>query len=297
MKRLIGTAVLLLSSVAHLQAVIIPTVPVGNPGNANDALTGHRYGAVAYDYRIGTYEVTVGQYTEFLNAVAATDTYALYRDGMGDSEDVAGIAQHGNSGSFTYSVIGSPNKPAAVVGWGSAARFANWLHNGQPNGTQDASTTEDGAYALKGATSDGELTRVSRNAGAIWFIPSENEWYKAAYHQPADQGGDVDDYWEYPTRTNSEPNSDQTPGDLGIQTNVANFIRDDALSNGYNDGYAVTGSASWSPGQNYLTDVGAYMHSTSPYGTFDQGGTGSCSTRSRMSSEISPEIRCRQRRR
>ena len=39
--------------------------------------------------------------------------------------------------------------------------------------------------------------------GARWFIPSENEWYKAAYHQPAAQGGDGDNYWAYPTGTNS----------------------------------------------------------------------------------------------
>jgi hypothetical protein len=57
-------------------AVTIPTVPVGNAGNANDT-HGARHGAVAYNYRIGTTEVTVGQYTEFLNAVAVTDTYAL----------------------------------------------------------------------------------------------------------------------------------------------------------------------------------------------------------------------------
>jgi Sulfatase-modifying factor enzyme 1 len=36
---------------------------------------------------------------------------------------------------------------------------------------------------------------------------------------------------------------------------------------------AVTGSTFFCDGcQNYLTDVGAYTLSTSPYGTFDQGG-------------------------
>jgi hypothetical protein len=47
-------------------AITIPTVPVGNAGNANDATTGNLFGAVAYDYRIGTTEVTVGQYATFL---------------------------------------------------------------------------------------------------------------------------------------------------------------------------------------------------------------------------------------
>ncbi len=40
---------------------------------------------------------------------------------------------------------------------------------------------------------------------ANFFIPSEDEWYKAAYYQPADQGGDTDNYWLYPTASNTEP--------------------------------------------------------------------------------------------
>src|SRR6185295_4595952 len=100
----------------------------------------------------------------------------------------------------------------------------------------------------------------------------ESEWYKAAYYQPAAQGGDSDSYWLYPTRTNSLPNSDQPPGDPSILANVGNFFRNDDVANGYNDGYAVTGSGSLDTSQNYLTDVGAYSSATSFYGTFDQGG-------------------------
>ncbi|MGI9176889.1 MAG: hypothetical protein ACR2IT_03420, partial [Pirellulales bacterium] len=56
------------------RAVTIDMVPIGNAGNAADTTT---YGAVAYDYQIGKYDVTIGQYAAFLNAVAATDTYSL----------------------------------------------------------------------------------------------------------------------------------------------------------------------------------------------------------------------------
>ena len=241
----------------------LQTVAVGNPGNGNDP--GNARGAVSYAYRIGKYEVTVGQYTEFLNAVADTDTYALYRTPMA-------ISRSGVSGSYTYSVIGSADHPVTYVSWGDAARFSNWLHNGQPTGLQDATTTERGAYTLDGATSTATLNSVSRNTGAQWFIPTENEWYKAAYHQPSTQGGDTDNYWLYPTKTNSTPNSDQPPGDPSILTNVGNFYRDDSLANGFNDGYAVTGSTSYISSQNYLTDAGAYTSAPSFYGTFDQGG-------------------------
>lgn len=129
-------------------AVTIATVPVGNAGNLND-ITGH--GAVGYQYRIGTHEVTVGQYTAFLNAVAAADTYGLYNTKMATDLNVAGIARAGVPGAYTYSDIGSPNKPVTYVSWSDAVRFANWLHNGQPKGLQNANTTEDGAYSLNGA--------------------------------------------------------------------------------------------------------------------------------------------------
>ncbi|MEX2112933.1 MAG: SUMF1/EgtB/PvdO family nonheme iron enzyme, partial [Pirellulales bacterium] len=124
-------------------AVTIPTVPVGNAGNAADTevMTTDNtsgYGSVAYNYRIGTTEVTVSQYTEFLNAVAATDTFDLFDQAMTDDLNMGGIARTGSSGNYSYSVIGSPNRPVAYVDWGDAARFANWLHNGQPAGAQNA---------------------------------------------------------------------------------------------------------------------------------------------------------------
>ena len=60
---------------AGLSAVTIEVMPVGNPGNPPD-FTG--YGRVDHEFAIGKYEVTIGRYTEFLNAVAKTDTYGLY---------------------------------------------------------------------------------------------------------------------------------------------------------------------------------------------------------------------------
>src|SRR4051812_40891249 len=87
-------------------AITIDTVPVGNPGNANDPATGNLYGGVSYAYNIGKYEVTVEQYSEFLNAVASTDTYALYNTNMATDLNIAGIVRNGAAGSYTYSVIG-----------------------------------------------------------------------------------------------------------------------------------------------------------------------------------------------
>jgi hypothetical protein len=67
-------------------------VTVGNPGNVADTrYASPGYGAVAYSYNIGKFEVTAGQYTVFLNAVAKTDTYGLYNGHMGNIGDGEGV--------------------------------------------------------------------------------------------------------------------------------------------------------------------------------------------------------------
>jgi sulfatase modifying factor 1 len=257
----------LLCAGATASALTMETVTIGDPGNSNDPATGGFYGGVSYTYNIGKYEVTLNQYTEFLNAVADTDTYALYRVHMATVLNSAGINRSGSSGSYNYTVIGDGQRPVTFVNWFAAARFCNWLHNGQPNtGSQTAGTTEQGAYALNGAIFD---TGFSKSAGAKYWIPSASEWYKAAFYQPAANGGDADGYWQYATGTNDVPNSRN--GSLS-DPNSGNITRDDSIANGYNGGYAVTNSAIYESSQNYLTTVGAYALSDSYYGTFDQGG-------------------------
>jgi formylglycine-generating enzyme required for sulfatase activity len=179
----------------------------------------------------------------------------------------------GNAVGQKYSVkSGRDNNPVSFVSWYDAIRMANWMHNRQGSGD-----TEDGAYTL-GALGPGAVPingpSITRNAGAHWFLPSDHEWYKAAYHHPFAQGGDGDDYWEYPTRSNQIPFSAPPPGTAAPQTsNTTNYFYNDLGPIGYNDGYAVTGSHVFDPMQNYLTDVGAYSEANSYYGTFDQAGS------------------------
>src|SRR6478672_11645854 len=124
--------VALVPRAAAYATITIDTVPVGDMGNPNDPATGNLYGGVNYAYSIGKYEVTVGQYVEFLNAIAATDTYGLYNSSAG------AISRVGSPGAYSYSVIGSSKIPVSQLFWRSVARFANWLHNGQPTGAQNS---------------------------------------------------------------------------------------------------------------------------------------------------------------
>ena len=97
---------------------------------------------------MGKYDVTLGQYAQFLNAVAKTDTYGLYNWLMGATRPFPfGISRSGGPGSFTYAVTGSAagkdNMPVFDVTWGDAARFCNWLDNGQGTASNVASLCAD----------------------------------------------------------------------------------------------------------------------------------------------------------
>ena len=224
-------------------------VTVGNPGNVEDTrYASPGYGAVAYTYNIGKYEVTASQYTAFLNAVAKTDTYGLYNMNMWSNTYGCKIQQSGASGSYTYSVASDwANRPVNYVSWGDAARFANWLTNGQ-----GSATTETGAYTLNGAVTNEALLAVTRNSpaqGGRYYIPTEDEWYKAAYYN-----GTSGVYYDCPTGTNSVPSNV-----LGTPTDPGN-----------NATYYYAGHTIGSP--YYRTNVGEFENSASAYGTFDQGG-------------------------
>ena len=228
-------------------AVTISWVPVGNLGNApdtvvmSDGTTG--YGAVPYAYSIGKYDVTNSQYVEFLNAKDANgaNTLGLYNSGMSDASLGGGINfTAGNANGSKYSVISSDgNHPVNYVTWYDALRFANWLNNGQGNGD-----TESGAYTLLGGTpTPSNGLSITRNVGATVFLVGEDEWYKAAYYNPANKK-----YFLYPTSSNTAPTA-SGPTALANHANYNNLN--------------LAG---------LLTDVGAYTGTTSPPGAFDMAG-------------------------
>lgn len=254
-----------------LGQVSLELVTVGDPGNAGDTRYPYMdpnppvqniysFGGVNYTYQIGKFEVTTAQYTAFLNAVAKTDAYSLYRTEMGKlaigSQPGCGILQSGSSGSYSYSVIaGRENLPVNYVDWGDAARFCNWLTNGQPAGVltgipaQDGWLTEDGSYAMNGLMDSGELMIITRKAGAKYVIPSEDEWYKPAFYKG---GSATVGYWDYPTQSDTAPSNVLS----ATGTNNANY----KIGTIYTDPV------------NYLTAVGTFAACPGPYGTLDMGG-------------------------
>ena len=185
------------------------------------------------------------------NALAKDDPSGLYNPSQGDTSYPilgANIQRSGSSPNYSYSVAADwANRPVNFVSFWDAARFANWLHNDQPTGPQGPGTTEDGAYH-----NVGNQALFGRNAGAKFFIPTQDEWYKAAYHDKT--AGLAASYFDYPTGTNAVPGNDLT----------------ETTNPGNNGNYSISGLAIGHP--YYRTSVGEFELSDSPYGTFDQGG-------------------------
>ena len=191
----------------------IDFVNIGNAGNAADT-TG--YGAVPYQYRVGTYEITQDAITKATASGMANVT----------------------AGAWTGS------QPAANISWYEAAAFVNWLNTS--TGRQAAyNLTFSGSWSMT-LWSSGDAWQAGgenlyRHKDAFYFLPSENEWYKAAYYNP---GGS--NYFLYPTASSSVPT---------------------AVASGTNAGTAVYNQP-FEQGPAGVDVAGAF----SSYGTMGQGG-------------------------
>ena len=225
-------------------------VTVGDPNNTADTTT---YGAVSQTFDIMKFEFTNQQYVQFLNSVDPNgiNPNGIYDASMG-TDARGGISfTSGNSVGTKYAVkTNMGNKPVNFVSWFDAARVSNWLHNGA---TSDVLSMETGAYTLNNATSGNAKPMI---AGANFFIPSENQWYKAAYYK----GGSTNaGYWPYATQSTSLPTSvsangtgDGTVGSSGYLANYNN-------------------AADWNSQNGNVTTVGT-NGGPSAYGAFDMTG-------------------------
>jgi hypothetical protein len=154
-------------------------VDIGNTGNGDD-IHGAGYGGVDYSYRMGVNEVSesmIGSY----NSLSGGPVISL------DSRGV--------------------DKPATSVSWNEAARFVNWLNTSSGySAAYNFSTggANDKIALWTGADAGFDVNNPFRNSNAHYFLPSEDEWYKAAYYDPSANGG-TGGYWDYGTGSDSAP--------------------------------------------------------------------------------------------
>jgi hypothetical protein len=177
-------------------------------------------GRVDYEYRLTRTEVTNTQYLEYVKA------YSPYYDGPFDSS----VQDPGLEGFDIYSATNDPADPQwfvasgtenfpAEISWIHAARYCNWLHNGKVNA---AWAFETGAYDTSTfmRQSAGMWTGQNvRSPGALYWIPSLDEWIKGMYFDPNKFGVGVGGYNLYPTGSDIAPVSG-LPGTAGAQTSV-----------------------------------------------------------------------------
>ena len=180
-------------------------------------------GSVPYRYHIAKYALTNNDWCAFLNAVdeETRDRHRLYHKDM--SKGILGGIDYKNGRFHPKQDWG--NKPVVYVNFSSLLRYCNWLQTGN---------TEEGAYDLS-------CVPPKRRRGAIFCIPRDDEWYKAAYFDPIRKK-----YWRYPHGADEIPTLKQ-----------ANFECGDELSVGP---------------PFYLSDVDGFEDSQSPWGVVQMGG-------------------------
>lgn len=166
-------------------------------GDGNDQptpISKTNLGLVSYPYRINSYEITNDQYSIFLNAVATglSSISGLYKSSM-TSNSVGGIIRSGDGSVTPYSYASKnnmANMPVVFVDYVSSIRFINWLSNGAPTGTGiPDGVTEYGSYVIEAGP--GGTDQITKNRDQNYWLPSLNEWHKAAYYRPVDIESDT----------------------------------------------------------------------------------------------------------
>ncbi|MEO2049430.1 MAG: SUMF1/EgtB/PvdO family nonheme iron enzyme [Pirellulales bacterium] len=104
-----------------------------------------------------------------------------------------------------------PNKPATAITWLEAATFINWLNTS--NGSQAAYKFNGNNFSLWQPGDSGyNSVNPYRNSLAKYFLPSSDEWYKAAFYNPT-----AGNYFDYATGSNSAPEAVE----FGTDSNTA----------------------------------------------------------------------------
>lgn len=182
---------------------------IGSPGNAPNVYTEtpgntpRSRGSVAYEYAITKTEITALQWNEFVQAYTPYIAQANRFDSRFFSDRFRPVFLPNNQ--VRYEMLPAASQYPVEIGWRYAARYCNWLHNGKVN---EAWAFENGAYDTStfGDLPGGYFTdQISHNPDAKFWIPTIDEWYKAAYFDPHKNGQNQPGYWLYPTTSDTAP--------------------------------------------------------------------------------------------
>lgn len=226
---------------------------IGSPGNAPIDYIETPYnhprsrGSVGYQYYITKTEITGAQWFEFVHAYAPFINPANRFDGRFISERIRPIINP--DGTNDYELLPAAANYPVDIGWRYAARYCNWLTNGK---VSQAWAFERGAYDTStfGDLPGGQFTdQIEHTPGAKYWIPTIDEWYKAAYYDPQKNGPGQPGYWLYPTTSDTAP--------------ISGLPQDGGQTSG---GVPRTG-----PDFDY-PPVAAYVKVTSPWGLWDMSG-------------------------
>ena len=236
-------------------------VAVGSPGNPGHPT--RSWGSVPSPYFLGRWEVTNSEWIGFLNSVATGFTLTADPHGLFDprmASDLRGGITRKVSNTFPTRITSyeaRPNmgsKPVNFITYYDALRYCNWLHHGQPTGNFGRASTEFGAYTLS-AQAEAAGAFLPRQSIARFWLPSLDEWFKAAFYLSRTQS-----YRVYPVPVSS-----------GSFPAVALATALGGCRNPEPDRCNIADGAVWGGVTGHLLTVGS-TSAVSPYGAYDMGG-------------------------
>lgn len=253
----------------------IDLVTVGNPGNLSWIGSGFNsgHGQVNYEYRIGSTEVPLSAWAEFMNAALDRPAGDQIPHVFAPTQWSAVGTSPNNPGGHRYSVpAGREMFPVGGVDWRTCAIYCNWLHNGK---SSDRSAFLTGAYDVStfGYLNGGSLftDQLTRSPGARYWIPSLDEWMKAVHWDPnkSNDDGSTGGYWLY-------GNGSDTPfvyGPPGVRVGVGSIGNPIPDPNGQLSTSGATWTSTYFPGLDpFAVPLGSYPNVQSPWGLLDASG-------------------------
>jgi hypothetical protein len=221
---------------------------IGDLGNA-PAMPSQRFwnlgapvGSVDHEYRMAQTEVTNTQYLQFVLALTAAIPNTPF-DGL-EGADLTRIPR--GNGTYEWQIFPGTEQHRARMGWSQAAMYCNWLTNGKAT---NAAAFLTGAYDVSTFWPNQGPPNLTHLPGALFWLPTRDEWVKAMFYDPNKLGPGMGDYWMYPISSDTPPVGGW-PGMPGAQTGAGDFL----------------------PSYHGDIPVGAYSDAHSPWGILDGSG-------------------------